>query len=58
MLNGKMTIEEYHELGEFAVHQIDKFNNNEIDIYDLVAIITLNSFDKGCQSFKGVTYGK
>lgn len=58
MLNGKLTFEEYHCLGELAVNQIDKFNNKEIDIYELVAVITLNAFNKGCQSLNGVTYGK
>lgn len=61
MLNGKFTIEEYHELGSFAAYQIDKFEKGEIDVYTLVAIITLNAFDKGCQSlpvFRGVEHGK
>ena len=49
-----MTFDEYHELGEFAVCQIDKFNNKEIDVYELVAMITLNAFDKGRRTFKGV----
>lgn len=61
MLNGKFTTEEYHELGSFATYQIDKFEKGEIDVYTLVAIITLNAFDKGCQSlpvFRGVAHGK
>lgn len=39
MLKGKLTIDEYKELGE-------------IDIYDLVAVITLNAFNKGRQSLE------
>lgn len=61
MINGKFTSEEYHELGSFATYQIDKFEKGEIDVYTLVAIITLNAFDKGCQSlpvFRGVAHGK
>lgn len=52
MINGKFTSEEYHELGSFAAYQIDKFEKGEIDVYTLVAIITLNAFDKGCQSLE------
>lgn len=61
MINGKFTSEEYHELGSFAAYQINKFEKGEIDVYTLVAIITLNAFDKGCQSlpvFRGVAHGK
>lgn len=50
MLKGKLTIDEYNELGEFSVNQIDKFESGKIDIYTLVSIITLNAFNKGCQS--------
>ena len=53
MLKEKLTFDEYNELGEFSLNQIDKFNNKEIDIYTLVAIITLNAFNKGCQSLEG-----
>ena len=49
MLKGKLTIDEYNELGEFSVNQIDKFEKGEIDVYTLVAVITLNAFNKGCQ---------
>lgn len=50
MLKGKLTIDEYNELGEFSLYQIDKLEKGEIDIYDLVAVITLNAFNKGLQS--------
>ena len=58
MLKEKLTLDEYNELGEFSVNQIDKFESGEIDIYTLVDTITLNAFNKGCQSLEGVTYGK
>ena len=61
MLKEKLTIDEYDELGLFSSYQIDKFEKGEIDVYTLVAIITLNAFDKGCQSlpvFRGVAHGK
>lgn len=50
MLKEKLTLDEYTELGEFSVNQIDKFESGKIDIYTLVATITLNAFNKGCQS--------
>lgn len=50
MLKGKLTIDEYNELGKFSLYQIDKLEKGEIDIYDLVAVITLNAFNKGLQS--------
>ncbi|WP_158251712.1 hypothetical protein [Veillonella sp. S13053-19] len=50
MLKEKLTLDEYNELGEFSVNQIGKFESGEIDIYTLVSIITLNAFNKGCQS--------
>ena len=50
MLKEKLTLDEYNELGEFSVNQIDKYKSGEIDIYTLVATITLNAFNKGCQS--------
>ena len=58
MLKEKLTLDEYNELGEFSVNQIGKFESGEIDIYDLVAIIIVKAFNKGCHSLKGVTYGK
>ena len=50
MLKEKLTLDEYNELGEFSVNQIDKFESGKIDIYTLVATITLNAFNKGGQS--------
>jgi hypothetical protein len=49
MLKEKLTIDEYDELGLFSSYQIDKFEKGEIDVYTLVAVITLNAFNKGCQ---------
>lgn len=48
MLKEKLTLDEYNELGEFSSYQIEKFKNKEIDIYTLVAVITINAFNKGC----------
>ncbi len=50
MFKEKLTLDEYNELGEFSLYQIDKLEKGEIDIYDLVAVITLNAFNKGLQS--------
>lgn len=47
MLKEKLTLDEYKELGEFSSYQIEKFNNGEIDVYTLVAVIALNAFNKG-----------
>ena len=33
MLKEKLTLDEYNELGEFSVNQIDKFESGKIDIY-------------------------
>ena len=52
MLKGKLMIDEYNEQGEFSLYQIDKLEKGEIDIYDLVAVITLNAFNKRRQSLE------
>ena len=38
------------ELQELSFGCIDRFNNKEIDIYDVVAVITLAAFKKGLKS--------
>ena len=58
MFKEKLTLDEYNELGEFSLYQIDKLEKGEIDIYDLVDVITLNAFNKGASVCRGVIYGK
>ena len=50
MIKGKLTIDEYNELGEFSLYQIDKLEKGEIDIYTLVALITIIAFNTGLHS--------
>lgn len=38
------------ELQELGLRCIDRFNNKEIDIYDVVATITLVAFKKGLKA--------
>lgn len=38
------------ELQALSLGCIDRFNNKEIDIYDVVAIITLAAFKKGLKA--------
>lgn len=38
------------ELQELSLRGIDRFNNKEIDIYDVVATITLAAFKKGLKA--------
>ena len=38
------------ELQELSLRCIDRFNNKEIDIYDVVAAITLAAFKKGLKA--------
>jgi hypothetical protein len=38
------------ELQELSLRCIDRFNNKEIDIYDVVATITLVAFKKGLKA--------
>lgn len=35
------------ELCEMGREYIDKYNNNLLDIYELVALVTLKSFERG-----------
>ena len=36
-----------YELYEMGREYIDKYNNNLLDIYELVALVTLKSFERG-----------
>jgi hypothetical protein len=36
-----------YELCEMGREYIDKYNNNLLDIYELVALVTLKSFERG-----------
>ena len=38
------------ELQELSLRCIDRFNNKKIDIYDVVATITLAAFKKGLKA--------
>lgn len=38
------------ELQELSLRCINRLNNKEIDIYDVVAIITLAAFEKGLKA--------
>ena len=36
-----------YELCEMGREYIDKYNNNLLDIYELVALVTLKAFERG-----------
>lgn len=36
-----------YELCEMGRDYIDKYNNNLLDVYELVAIVTLKAFERG-----------
>lgn len=36
-----------YELCEMGKEYIDKYNNNLLDIYELVALVTLKAFERG-----------
>lgn len=36
-----------YELCEMGREYIDKYNNNLLDVYELVAIVTLKAFERG-----------
>ena len=44
VLDSTMTKYELYEMGR---EYIDKYNNNLLDIYELVALVTLKSFERG-----------
>ena len=45
MLKEKLTLDEYNELGEFSVNQIENLEIVKFYIYFLVPTITLNEFN-------------
>lgn len=42
-----------YELCEMGKDYIDKYNNNLLDVYELVALVTLKTFERGVFEMAG-----